>query len=284
LIENPPRRTLAHLPEYGIVIFATVRPRPAFASSVPNTPRLSLARARVTSFAGLRRYAITAITSGYRVDVDVYFASPPTAPTLREAQAQLGRLAIPPISIDARPRVAPSVISPGFDGVTVLGSLASGQANERITIQSNECLFPGWRDVATTETEPGGVWHVKLVPQMKTTYRARWKTAVSAGVVVRTRPGVSLTKNGRTLWDVGVLAQRSFLDRIGRLQRYDRRTRSWRTVKKFRLTEKRSVPAGSWTYAHFRARVSRGTQVRAYIPRSQVKPCYLAGYSLILTT
>jgi hypothetical protein len=189
-----------------------------------------------------------------------------------------------PISIDARPRVVPSVLSPGFDGVTVLGSLASGEANETITIQANECSFPGWRDVASTQTEPGGVWHTKIAPQTRTTYRARWKTAVSAGVVVRTRPGVTLTRNGRTRWDVGVLAQRSFLDRRGRLERFDRRTRRWRLLKTFRLTEKDSVPAGSWTYAHFRARVRRGTQVRAVIPRAAVKPCYLAGFSLILTT
>ena len=184
-----------------------------------------------------------------------------------------------PISIEARPRVVPAV-----GDLVLSGILANGQAHEHITVQANECLFPGWREVATAETEPGGVWHVTPPLDGKTTFRAKWKTAVSAGVTVQHRPRVDLEHLGRTRWTVRVLALRSFLDRHAQLQRFDRRTRRWRTVKSVRLTDKFSYPAGTYTGANFRARVPRGTQVRATIARSQVKPCYLAGYSLILTT
>jgi hypothetical protein len=157
-----------------------------------------------------------------------------------------------------------------------------------VAIQANECTFPGWRDVAGARTTANGSWQVRFgagdqIGVTKTSFRARWRGAVSPSVLVQTRPGVQLTQSTARRWSVGMLAQRSFLDRRGYLQRFDRRASRWRTIASFRFREKVRVPAGSWSYARVRRRVARGTQVRAYVPRSQVRPCYLAGYSLIQT-
>ena len=284
-----PEKTLRTLPADGIVLVASFSPRRAAGRG--QFPRrslpLSLRDATVAAELGLPRYRIRAATGGYDVDVRVFFGSPPSRRLLAEAQEALSRLGVSPITITARPTVLASRISPQYEPLRLSGTIASREAGETITIQANECSFPGWRDVATTRTEAGGRWELSAdqssgLAQTRTTFRAKWRTATSARVTVQTRPGVNLGQTTRTRWGVGVLALRSFLDRIGLFQRYDRGRQRWTTVKRFRLTTKDSVPAGSWTYGRFRARVARGSLVRAVIPRSQVKPCYLAGYSLLL--
>jgi hypothetical protein len=190
----------------------------------------------------------------------------------------------PPITIFARPLIVASPISPQYQPVLVGGSIASRGTLETVTLQANECTFPGWRDVAMSRTDDGE-WRASPNVAGKTTFRAKWKSSTSATVTVQTRPGVQLERNGSTRWSVRVLAQRSFLDRKARLQRFDTRTRKWKTAKYVRLTEKqRTGGVGVWTSGNVRLRVPRGTQVRAYMPRQVVRPCYLAGYSLIITS
>ena len=186
------------------------------------------------------------------------------------------------VTITARPLVVAAVISPQYEPLTLSGAIPSREAGELVTIQANECSFPGWRDVATTRTGPGGTWVERPSVATRTTFRAKWRTATSGGVTVQTRPGVNLYQVGRTRWSVGVLAARAFLDRLGLFQRYDRRTGRWATVKRFRVNERVRAGMTTWTYGRFRARVPARSTVRAVIPRSQVKPCYLAGYSLLL--
>ena len=190
----------------------------------------------------------------------------------------------PPITISARPLIVPAPISPQFDAVTLSGSIASRQGDESITVQANDCVYPGWRDVHAARTDASGRWQTTADALTKTTFRAKWKTAISAGVTVLARPGVALEAESRVRWRVSLLAERSFLDRKARLQRFDKATRRWKTVKSVRLTEKeRTGGVGVWTVGHVQARLPRGTQLRAYVPRQIVRPCYLAGYSVIMT-
>ncbi|MDQ4082021.1 MAG: hypothetical protein M3123_03925 [Actinomycetota bacterium] len=186
------------------------------------------------------------------------------------------------VTITARPLVVAAVISPLYEPLTLSGSIPSRDPDETVTIQANECSFPGWRDVMTAHVGPGGTWSARPSVLTRTTFRARWRATTSRTVTVQTRPGVSIEQSTRTRWSVGVLAMRSYLGRIGLLQRYDRRAARWRTVKRFRLTERVRAGQSTWTYARFRARVPARSTVRAVIPRSQVRPCYLAGYSLLL--
>ena len=60
-------------------------------------------------------------------------------------------------------------------------------------------------------------------------------------------------------------------------QRLDRRLGTWATVKKVVLTRS----TGGVT---FRAPVPKGSLVRAVLPLSEARPCYLAGYSPLLRT
>ena len=188
------------------------------------------------------------------------------------------------VTISARPLVMAAPISPQWHPLELSGSVANGAVAETVTLQANECTFPGWRDIATVATARGGAWDASADVLTKTTFRARWNGSTSRTVAVQVRPGVEIEQLTRSRWSVGLFAVRSFLDKHGRLQRFDRRTGRWQTVKAFRLTEKvRRGAVGVWTYARFSARVPGGAQVRAYVPRSQVAPCYLAGFSVILS-
>jgi len=96
---------------------------------------------------------------------------------------------------------------------------------------------------------------------------------------VQTRPAVDLSQLGRTLWQVGV-RPRFFAGRKGYLQRFDANARRWRKIKAFRLSSRRAEYG--WSFVRFKAVVPTGTQVRAVVPRSSGKPCFLAGYSFIM--
>jgi len=187
------------------------------------------------------------------------------------------------VTIAAEPKVMAAPMSPSWHPLTLSGSVASRETGETVTVQANECAFPGWRDVGVVQTGRAGAWDASADVLTTTTFRARWKSSYSQDITVQARPGVEIEQLTRRRWSVGLFAVRSFLDRPGQLQRFDVRARRWRTVKTFRLTEKvRRGAVGVWTYAHFRAGVRPGSRVRAYIPRTSVGPCYLAGYSIIL--
>lgn len=198
------------------------------------------------------------------------------------------------VTISARPLIALAPQSPRYEPLVLTGSIPSRRAGTAVTIQANECSYPGWRDVTRARTDAGGRWHVAFdatsgMGLTKTTFRAKWRRAVSRPVVVLARPGVELEQMREMRWMISLRALRSFLGRKGHLQRFDRGTNRWRTVKTFRFTEKLTLPpgaqtaAGVWSETTFRQRIARGTLVRAYVPRAQLGWCYLAAYSTIET-
>ena len=69
------------------------------------------------------------------------------------------------------------------------------------------------------------------------------------------------------------------------LQRFDREKRVWRDVRKVHLTETGAPPGVGWVWSgtdKVRVEVPKGTTMRAVLPLSQTRPCYLAGYSNLL--
>lgn len=174
----------------------------------------------------------------------------------------------------------PSIVRWGTP-VTLLGSVANGNSEEVVTIQANDCgpssqLF---RSVASTRTEDGGRWSFEYSPLVNTTLRAVWKEHVSATITVRQRPSVLLRRLSASRFNVAAWGRggASFWKKLVLFQRFDRRLGTWATVKQVVLTE-------SSGYTTFRASVPKRSLVRAVIPRSQVRPCYLAGYSPLVRT
>jgi hypothetical protein len=198
------------------------------------------------------------------------------------AAAVVGGLAEDPrVTIEARPN-APRWGTP----VVLFGALATGKANELITIEVKECgrHAPFFRAVAAVRTGDGGAWSTQAFLRTNSAFRVRWADATSAAVTVQARPAVQLSRRSGRLFDVGVRALVPFRARHVIVQRYDRRLGSWVGVKTVVLTETGSAGGFVGTGAAFRLVVPNGTLLRAVFPRSQARPCYIAGYSNLLRT
>lgn len=173
--------------------------------------------------------------------------------------------------------------------VSLFGSVESGRADEVVSIQAKDCgsSSQSFREVAEARTQEGGTWATEYLPGINTTLRAVWRNNASPQIAVRERAYVRLVPRrfGRGL-TVTVVAKTQFWRRHVLLQRFDRRLGTWKLVKRVVLTET-GASAGSGgigTWAEFRARVPKGTLVRALLPRSQARPCYLPGVSMLVRT
>ena len=181
------------------------------------------------------------------------------------------------VTIEARPAV-----TRWLQTMTLFGSVDSRRAEEIVTIQARPCGSPSqsFTNVDTARTSEGGSWSTEFRVLVNTTLRAVWNDRPSAQITVRARPGVSLRRRAARRFDVSVQGQSGgamFWRKRVLLQRLDRRLGTWATVKKVVLTRS----TGGVT---FRASVPKGSLVRAVLPLSEARPCYLAGYSPLLRT
>jgi len=176
----------------------------------------------------------------------------------------------------------PTVLGSDDLRTTLFGSVDNGRAGEIVTIQAKDCGQRFFTGVASATTRAGGTWTEEYIPAMTTTLRAVWRDAASAPVTVRLHARVSLFQRsprrfevfvGGAFWRKSVLIQR-------------RQQGSWKTVRSVVLTDTYSQPGSRFatTGATFGASYSKGTQIRAVLPLSQARPCYLAGVSKTVRT
>ena len=182
-------------------------------------------------------------------------------------------------------RTAPTVATYGAQ-ITVSGTIAGGQANEKVTIQAQECGANAMRTIGTATTTSGGSFQFVTQPSRNTTYEAKYKTTTSSTTVERLRPRMTLRRLARGKFAVRVLAGESFAGKAVVIQRYVKRTRSWVRVKTVFL----KVGGGSTTPINptdvsvvtFRARLKARLSVRAVLTQSQVGACYVATRSNVV--
>jgi hypothetical protein len=112
---------------------------------------------------------------------------------------------------------------------------------------------------------------------VNTTFRARWRSAVSSTVDVKQRTFVSLARRSRTVVVATVVTP--FQKMIGRTVRLERHTssRGWVLVRRAKLRKL----AGPATDARFLV-TTKGLQLRATIDQANARPCYAAGVSPII--
>jgi hypothetical protein len=192
----------------------------------------------------------------------------------------LGGTVADTISIGARPLIAGA-----GDRVVVSGAHSSGRADVDVTLEAQYCDETTWREVSATHTDPGGAWYLEYVPLITQVIRAKGGGATSAEIKVQTRPTVSLGQRPPGMFFVNVNSQRSFWRKSVSIQRFDRQKRVWREVRKVQLTETGAPPGVGWVWTgseKVRVKVPKGTTLRAVLPLSQTRPCYLAGYSNLL--
>jgi hypothetical protein len=163
--------------------------------------------------------------------------------------------------------------------VRLRGGIDSGQRGELVEIEVKDCGQPAFTGVRAATTESGGGWSLEFWPGISTTIRAVWKNDRSIQIPIRQRAWVTLSKKRSGALGVGVTAKRPFWRKRVKLQR--RVGGTWKTERQIVLTEQIALGStgGVYTGATFRARLPRGTQVRAVLPLSEARPCYLAGVS-----
>lgn len=289
-----PYATLEALPPHGVVVYAALTTRGDLVTDVDFPPhRLPLRFAdakRISAFQdpavsprGLSRYRLQAGVGAYNVDAWIYFGSVPSAGTVSGVQQQLNRLVVASQQVTLAAR--PSVVRWGTP-ITLFGSIGSGRADEVVTIEMKECGVPGsmFREAAAAHTHGGGAWSTEWGLRTTTTFRAKWGGDTSAEITVRQRPYVQVSHRFGRRFDVFVRALSSFWRRQVLIQRFDRRTGTWVKVKSVVLTESTGSGITAVSSTSFRASIPRRTLVRAVFPRSQARPCYLAGYSNLLRT
>jgi plastocyanin len=166
---------------------------------------------------------------------------------------------------------------------TLSGTLSTGQANQRITVEAQLCGAAAATPVADVTTTTGGAWSYVAQPVKATTYSARWKNVASAAVVVKVRPRLRLGKVAPHRYSVRLFASDSMSGKVAFFQRYNASLRRWVTVKRVVLAAGPSAVAPTVvSAATFTARIKARLRVRAVITQAQVGSCYLPGFSNVI--
>jgi hypothetical protein len=187
------------------------------------------------------------------------------------------------VSIAARPATAPS-----FGPITLFGQIASSAANEPVTVEVRECGLQsyGYRGVLSVDTEAGGRWTTPYYPGITASLRASWNNQTSPAITVKQSARLLIRKvpAKRNTFEISISGKLGFWHR--RVLFQQRVGSRWKTLKNVLLTEQGGVGSQGiiWTSARFKASVPRGKLVRAVLPASQAKPCYLAGTSQPMKT
>jgi hypothetical protein len=281
-----PLTALRSWPPWGIVIVATFTARgdPVADAAFPvgDLPLRFADAARAAD----TEYVLRAGVGGYNVDASITFGSEPTAGMLREAEEQIARLVVAPaaITIVVRPTIF------GRQGpLVVSGSVTSGKADEKVTVQFRQCgLYPlQFRDLFEVTTHEGGGWSAETGILANGAFRAVAGGDVSNEVAVQKRADVRLAPAPPKRYVVQVVERMSFWRKRVVIQRFDRRVRKWIQVKTLRLEKQLAAPGSVYVWStteEFPVKVAKGTSIRAVLPLDQAKPCHIGGYSNILTT
>jgi hypothetical protein len=278
-------------PPWTTVIDATLRARgePARDAAFPlRSLPLTLADARPVTVPGqpTLEYVLRAAVNGYNVDASITFASEPTDAMFEKAEEQIARLVVAPadITITVRPTIY------GRQGpLVVSGSVTSGKADEKVTLQFKQCgLFPAqFRDHAEVTTHEGGGWSIETGVLANGAFRAVSGGDVSNEVQVQKRVDVRLAPAPPRRFEVHVVERFQFWRKQVLIQRFHRGQRKWLLVKKLRLVNTGAAPGSVYVWSttdKFTVDVAKGTTIRAVLPLAQAKPCHLGGYSNLLVT
>ena len=154
------------------------------------------------------------------------------------------------VTLSVRPLINPQMVS---------GSVASGRAGQKVTIQFKQCgLFPvAFRDVSEVTTLDGGSWSDDLGASTNGVFvpSPGMRSAIASPVQVRA--DVRLSPRPPGLYEVEVVATLSYWRKRVLLQRFDRRKRTWITVRPLVLENQ------------FVALVSSGQRLPSSRPSSQ---------------
>ncbi len=185
------------------------------------------------------------------------------------------------LTLFAQPSVA------GAEQAVVLsGTVATGRIGETIEIEARDCGQRTFRHAVSAHIGRGGGWSIHYAPGITTTLRAVRGGVTSPSVTVRQRAPVRLAPlpGSSRRFQVAVVARASLWRKRALIQRFARGR--WVTARRVVLTDSGANARSPvvWSTAKFTLAVPKGTLLRAVLPLTQARPCYLAGTSNSLRT
>lgn len=156
---------------------------------------------------------------------------------------------------------------------TLSGDVPSKNPGEPVHVFARAYGEEKFGRIATVTTTTGGHWSYKAHPRVRTKYLAAWGATTTSTVDVRVAPFLDLDLTNGVL-SVRGRTIRSLAGRFVIVQ-VQRPGSAWHNVRKLVLD------AGSRASARFSAPHGK-SNIRLYMPQSQVGAGYVAGYSAIL--
>lgn len=168
-------------------------------------------------------------------------------------------------------------------GRTVLlnGTVSNGQPGESVTVTEHRLPAVGGIEthaVASVTTGADGSFSLAVRPLVHTLYKATAGKTNSNSVSIQVRPLVRLRAIGHHRFLVRALAGRSFVGTFASLQRWSHRRHHWVGVRRvFFRSAFAGISPTMTSRATFRTRLH--ARIRVVVPRSQVRPGYITGFS-----
>ena len=168
--------------------------------------------------------------------------------------------------------VAEPSVSRASSFVLLSGLVEGGAGNHDVFIEERWCGESGWSRPVTAHVH-GRLFDLRVLPLIRTSYRARWRGFTSDPVIVRVHPEVRFVQVPGKRFEVELVAMRFFGGKTGRFERLDR-ARGWVLVKPVRLKAMSSAGSFAHTVAEFTTTLRKGTPVRFVLPAAAAAPCY----------
>ena len=165
------------------------------------------------------------------------------------------------------------------------GSVPGAGAGVAVQILTKACGFTGPIPVGSTKTTAGGKYEYALQPMLNSALSAQVGQTASRPIPIHVSPTVQLRRVGASRFGVDVSAGNgAWFTKPVLLQRLDPGSKRWRKIASAPL-EASSDPGAltSTSSATIKAKVKKGTQLRAFVPQSTVGPCYLPATSPAIT-
>ncbi len=164
--------------------------------------------------------------------------------------------------------------------LTLSGQLTGGKPNQTVGVNGTLCGTSRAAKVTSAKTTATGAYSAAVTPTGATSYQATYKNVTSASVPVAVKPVLALSKSGTT-WTAKVTAGQALTGKAVLFQRYVKKTKRWKQLKRVLLTASTPGPAKPTVVssANFAAKLARGTRVRLLISTAQAAPCYVTAAS-----
>jgi plastocyanin len=125
------------------------------------------------------------------------------------------------------------------DKVTLSGVVSNHKGGEQVSIYYQPYPQPNLIQKATVLTAADGSFSFIVAPSIATSYQATWKGAYATPTSVQVQPKLTLGRNNG--WIIHAAAGVSFAGRSVQLQRLNRLTGQWVTLRKVLLNAKSST-------------------------------------------